>query len=122
MEQIRDAKDLELKELNQFIGTECYHQVYFDKSISGTDGIVYIMESGYSWLVTDMLAVVCTKPEIRKQEFLAIKLKVKDKAAIATIEDGNNHVLYQQDYKYTDAKKDLTLFLTNDVLMLSGEY
>jgi len=117
-----DTKDLELKQLNQFIGTESYHQVYIDKKIAGTDGVAYIMENGYSWFVTDMLAVVCTKPEIRKQEFLAIKLKVKDKTAKATIEDGNDHVLYQQDYSYTDAKKDLTLFLTNDVLMLSGEY
>lgn len=38
------------------------------------------------------------------------------------ITDGNDNVLYRQNYDYTDAKRDLTLFYADNVLMLSGEY
>ena len=51
-------KDLELKELNQFHGTERYTNVL---GANVTDGVVYIMKCGYSWFVTDMLVIVKSK-------------------------------------------------------------
>ena len=111
-------EDLELKSLSQFYGTNGYVNVL---GINCTDGIAYIMKSGYSWFVTDMVVMINAK--FKDEEFLSVKLKVNDdNTAKATIEDGNGKVFYTQEYKYTDAKKDLTLFCTNNVLMLSGEY
>lgn len=111
--------DLELKALNSFIGTQEYHRVFPNGTV--TDGIKYIMENGYSWVVTDALSVIVTGP-LKDQEFLAIKLKQKDKEADLIITDGNEKTFYKQHYDYTDAKRDLTLFYENGVLLLASEH
>lgn len=112
-------EDLELKGLGQFIGTLEYHKAGFFKS-NLTDGIAYLMENGYSWFITDTLAVIELK--FKDEEFLAINLKVKDSKADMIITDGNEKVLYKQHYNFTDAKRDLKLFYTNNVMMLASEY
>ena len=119
--QIKD--DLDLEDLDNFTGTEQYHKISLYPNVNLTDGIAYVMDNGYSWFITDMLAVVRTKEEIMNEDFLSIKLVInKDKTATAKITDGNDKVLYKQEYKWTNGKKDLNLFFTNDVLMLSQEY
>lgn len=116
--------DLTLNNLSQYYGTEQYHKISLFPNIKLTDGIMYIMQNGYSWFVTDALSVIVCKKEIREQEFLSIKLNVlpQIKQASLIITDGNENILYKQDYEYTDAKRDLNLFFTDSVLMLSGEY
>ncbi len=117
-QQIKD--DLDLKDLDNFTGTEGYTNLW---NFNLTDGIAYVMKNGYSWFITDMLAVVRTKEEIKNEDFLSITLVInKDKTAIAKITDGNAKVLYKQEYKWTNGKKNLNLYLTNNVLMLSQEY
>lgn len=113
-----EKDDLELKDLGQYYGTQGYAGVL---GVNVTDGVQYIMNNGYSWFVTDMIAVLRTKI---KELFCSVKLKVdkEKKTAVATIDDGNGKILYTQEYDYTDAKRDLHLFFTNNVLMLSGEY
>lgn len=112
--------DLELKDLGHYHGSEGYHNV---SGANVTDGIIYIMSNGYSWFVTDMIAVLMYKgsPEINKARFLSIKLKVQDSKAVATIEDGDGNVLHRQEYEYTDAKRDLTLYYQHKVLCLPSE-
>jgi len=118
-------QDLELKDLNQYYGTQNYYSYL---GIKLTDGIAYIMRNGYSWFVTDAIAVIVANPTVRKylQEdtFLSIKLKLsKSKnSADMIIDDGNGNVLYKQHYSMTDAKVELKLFYDNGVLMLSREY
>ncbi len=120
-QQIKD--DLDLEDLGNFTGTESYHKISLYPNVNLTDGITYVMNNGYSWFITDMLAVVRTKEEIRNEDFLSITLVInKDKTAIAKITDGNEKVLYKQEYKWTNGKKNLNLYLTNNVLMLSQEY
>lgn len=109
--------DLELKELNQFCGTEQYHNVM---GVNITDGIKYIMENGYSWFVTDF--VVVAKMKLKNQEFLSIKLKLKNETGQMEVTDGNNKILYTQEYKWTNAKKEIQLYFEGNVLMLTGEY
>ncbi len=110
--------DLELRDLDQFSGTQQYFKCWL--GALATDGVNYIMGNGYSWLVTDALSVI--KLELKDEPFLVVKLKVKDNKAVMTIEDGNGKVFHTQDYDYTSAKKDLTLYFVENVLMLSGEY
>lgn len=114
--------DLTLKDLNQYYGTEQYHNVM---GVNVTDGIAYIINNGYSWFVTDFISLVIAKHEsIKDEEFLSIKLKVdvEKKTAVMEVTDGNEKILYTQNYEYTDAKRDLNLYFTNEVLLLSGEY
>ena len=110
-------EDLELKDLQQYCGSEGYTDVM---GVNVTDGVAYIMQNGYSWFVTDM--VVILRAKFRDEEFCSVKLALNDTEGIASIDDGNGKILYTQDYNYTSAKKELTLFFTNNVLMLSGEY
>lgn len=115
-EQI-NKDDLDLKDLNQYYGSEHYYNVL---GVNVTDGIAYIMNNGYSWFVTDSIAVFITK--LKDEEFITAKLKIKDKTAKMILTDGNDKILYTQQYDYTNAKEDLTLFFTNNVFMLSSEY
>lgn len=116
--------DLELKELGAFTGTESYHSAKpFPEKL--TDGVAYVMQNGYTWLITDALSLIHTKPSCRGQEFYSIKLRLKKMPkveAILLISDGNENILATQDYEFTTAKKELDLFLTDNVLMLSSEY
>ena len=112
-------KPLELEHLGQCNGTTKYYRLPLCKSVV-TDGIHYIMESGYSWLVTDSLILIDS--EYSEEEFLVVKLKLKKSVGTVTIEDGNGNKFHTQIYSYTDAKRELTLYWQNKVLMLSNEY
>lgn len=111
--------DLQLKGLGQFIGTTQYWKGWLDTNY--TEGIKYISENGYSWFVTDAISII--KVKFMQEPFIVIMLKLlDDNKAQMIIDDGNGNVLYTQDYEYTDAKRELTLYFIDNVLMLSGEY
>jgi len=114
--------DLSLKELAHYTGSEGYFDVMGFKA---TDGIGYIMKNGYSWFVTDFLAVAMfkVKKEWKDEGFICIKLKInEDKSALMLVTDGNEKELYRQKYKWTNAENDLTLYLCDNVLLLAKEY
>jgi hypothetical protein len=118
--------DLELKDIGQFYGTQNYYKGWL--GVNYTDGVNYVSNNGYSWLVTDAISVIKTDKKIldylKEDTFLSVKLKVdvEKGTAIMTIEDGNKNILYTQNYDYTDAKRDLVLYFVDNVLMLAGEY
>ena len=128
----RGTSDLDLHSLGQFIGTSEYHALpAFLKGLVVTDGVKYIMNNGYSWFVTDAASVIArpTTPlanYLKHDKFLSIKLYLQRKPdpreAEMVIDDGNGHVLYRQNYKMTDAKRELTLFYENGVLLLASEH
>ena len=114
------SEDKELKDLGQFIGTTQYHKINMF-STNLTDGVVYVMENGYSWFITDSLAVIETK--FKHKEFLSVKLKLlENNKAEMVITDGNDKVFYTQKYEYTDAKSEVDLYWCNNVFMVSSEY
>ena len=111
--------DLELKQLGQYYCSEQYYNVF---GVKITDGIKYIMDNGYSWFVTDSIAVIKGVPKVKAEPFLVVRLKrVGESEADLIIDDGNDNVLYTQHYGFTDAKKDLKLYYENDVLCLASE-
>ena len=109
--------DLTLKDLPQFRGTERYYEVM---GANITDGVKYIMDNGYGWVVTD--AIVICQMKLKRHPFIAISLRVKHNKATIEYTDGNYKVLFKQEYEYTNAKEDLTLFFIDNVMLLSGEY
>jgi hypothetical protein len=122
------ADDLNLSDLSMYYGTEQYHKIAPSIKTVVTDGVSYIMNNGYSRFVTDTLIkaedMIKTKQISNEEsEFLVFKLHLDTKnQAVVTIEDGNNKIFHEQKYEYTNAKKELVLFLTDGVLMLSNEY
>ena len=119
MEQIH-KEDLSLKDLGHYNGTEQYHKLQLFNEINLTDGIMYIMKNGYSWLVNDILSVI--KFKLFNEEFLSVKLILNKNKGKMLITDGNEKILYTQKYPHTNAEREIKLFFTNGVLMLSGEY
>ena len=123
-----EKPDLELKALDNFCGTHRHYNVFYNVfGVLVTDGVKYLMDNGYSWFVTDTITVIRFRgkyPKLKNQSFLSVKLKLNRKKTEAdlTIEDGNYNKLYQQHYCITDAKRELTLFYTDGVLMLNSEY
>ena len=111
--------DLGLKDLGEYFGTEQYHNVM---GTNVTDGVIYIMQNGYSWFVTDFLAVAKFNEKVKVEEFISVKLKIDGDKAKMVVTDGNDVILYEQKYVWTNAKVELTLFFTDKVLLLSGEY
>jgi len=114
--------DLELKELPYYTGTQHYYNVF---GIKATDGVKYCMDNGYSWFVTDAVAVIRCKPEIRKEPFLTVELRLSEEAeneADMVITDGNYNELYTQHYRFTDAKRDLKLYCCDGVMLVPSEY
>jgi hypothetical protein len=115
--------DLNLKDIDGFSGTMQYYRVM---GVSVTDGIHYIMENGYSWLVTDAIAVFKTCKEVMTEEFVSVELNVgKDGApAVVVYTDGNDRMLYEQSYQWTDAKVNVRLWYdrASNVICLPSEY
>jgi len=112
--------DLKLSNLSQYRCTEGYSNYM---GVNVTDGVAYVMNNGYHWFVSDTVIMARMTPKIRAEAFLVFKLKVKDKKAIVTIEDGNNNILYTKKYAYTNAEvNELIIYYTDNVLLLPGEY
>ena len=116
--------DLELNNLEHFSGSQGYINVM---NANITEGIKYLMDNGYSWFVTDSIVNLTNNQLLRQEEFICIKLKINDKGSDegevkVTFDDGNDNILHTQNYEISDAKKELTLFYRNNVLMLASEY
>lgn len=115
--------DLELKQLGQYYCSEVYYNVM---GIKVTDGIKYLMDNGYAWVVTDSIAVIQGVAKVKAEPFLVVRLKrCGENEADITIDDGGKgepaKVLYRQHYGFTDAKKDLKMYCEDGVLMLPSE-
>jgi Family of unknown function (DUF6876) len=113
--------DLELKNLSNFYGSEHYYRLM--GGINATDGVHYIMENGYSWMVSDAAVILRMEPKVRGQDFVVVRLKLLPEGKAKVIyEDGNDNTLFEQSYDFTDAKKELELFFTDNVILLASEY
>jgi hypothetical protein len=112
-------------DLRQFTGTEFWYRHPFAKSITYTDGVKHVAEQGGAyWLVDDIVIAQKTVPAVAAEPFQFWKLKVNpDHSAILTCEDGNGNVVYRNDLNFTDFPLDeVTLYFTNNVLLLPSEY
>jgi hypothetical protein len=88
-----------------------------------TDGVAYIMRNGYTWFVTDAIALIRMSKDFKDQPFICIKLKMTNpKECVVEYTDGDGNILHKNVIEYTTAQRELTLFYTNEVLLLSGEY
>lgn len=114
--------DMELKDLDDFVGTEQYHNVLL--GIKATDGIKYVMENGYRWFVTDAVSIVVMEKAVKAEDFVKISLEMNDGKATVTYTDGNNHELYRQKYAFADAKKSFSIYYdrASNVMLLPSEY
>lgn len=111
--------------LFQFSGTENWYRHWLAKAMLYTDGVKSFAEHGGQEGAYWFLDVVATEffPLLRKEAFLHIVLSVKDRKATIRVDDGNDHALREKPIEFTDMQEgDWRFYLTDNVLLLPGEY
>ncbi len=108
--------------LAQFYGTEHWYRHPHFRRYLFTDGMRYVAEScGAFWLL-DAIFACQHEPKVKREEFQEWVLKVADRRAVLTCDDGNGRIVYTQDIEYTDFPlSEITLYFENSVLCLPSE-
>lgn len=115
-------QDLQLRELKQHYCTSMYHKIPLFRT-AVTDGVKYVMDNGYSWFVTDSMAVIETAEALQGEGFMVIDLELKESnSAFMRITDGNENILYEQRYSFTNAEQNVRLYWQNGIMLLPTEY
>ena len=116
------SKSDELREgLRQFSGTEHWYKMPFSKA-TYTDGVKYFAETAGAYWFLDIVATELA-PMQRKEEFIHIILSVANNEALIRAGDGNENNFWSRKISFTDCPEgDWHFYLTNNVLLLPGEY
>ena len=119
----KQTKEEILSNLPQFTDTENWHKFSILSKLLATDGAMYVAKScGAFWLL-DIIVSFQRMPKVQREPFQVYKLTVKDGKGIVTVEDGNNNEIHSQKIPFTDFPLDeITLWVTNNVVMLPSEY
>ena len=108
-----------------FHGTAEWYRHWLVKRLLYTEGVQFFAEQGGQSGAYWFLDVVATEffPLQQKEPFLSIKLSVAGKKAAIRVDDGNGRLLREKNIEYTDMQPgDWPFYLTDDVLLLPGEY
>ena len=111
--------------LEGFYGTQEWYRHGLVKRLLYTEGVRFFAEQGGQAGAHWFVDVVATEflPLLRQEPFLSIKLSVADRQAAIRVDDGNGKLLREKTIEYTDMQPgDWRFYLTDDVLMLPGEY
>ena len=115
-----EIKQITKEDLSHFIGTEQYTKGFLN--VLYTDGIVFLMNNGLSWLVTDISSYKVHE-KVKNLEFQAWTLTVKKNKGVLTLTDGNENIILKQNYSYTNCPiETIKMYLVDNVLMLASEY
>ncbi len=107
--------------LAQFNGTDQWYKMLFSEA-TYTDGVKYFAEAAGAYWFIDIVSTEIV-PLLKVHPFMNIVLKVKDNKAVILVDDGNGEAVFSKNIDYTDCPEgDWKFFLTNDVLLLPGEY
>lgn len=88
-------------DLSGFTGTENYYLHPF-ASVAHTDGVNHFAtEAGAFWFI-DILATEVANLIRGGEDFIHVKMVVKDRGAVITADDGNDKVLWSKDILFTD--------------------
>lgn len=94
-----NAEELE-RNLRQFTGTTQYARLFAHVLL--TDGAVYLADNAQAWWLMDLYASYLLHIDGDAESFTCLRMTVADNAAMAVIEDGNEHVIAKQLIEYTD--------------------
>jgi hypothetical protein len=111
------------EDLAQFTGTE----TWYSHTLTGllyTDGVKHVATAGGAYWLIDTIAFAQIFSRLKRHEFQSWKLIVAENhTAVLTCEDGNGGSLYTQHFDFTSFPlEEISFFVTDNVLMLPGEY
>ena len=112
------------RELDQFIGTNCYHRV--SRTAVLTDGARYLAERAHCYWLMDVIVSYLVELDIQDW-FVLATLDVSDTKGVVSLEDGSGHVHAPQEIPFTDFPLPVARLFANWngddwVLMLPSEY
>lgn len=113
------------RDLATFTGTTVWYRHPMNRSKNYTEGVKFLAERAKAyWLIDDILFAYQTDPAINDLGFQVWKLTVKeDNSATLRLEDGDKKHVKSFEISYTDFPlKEITLWLTDNVLLLPSEY
>lgn len=119
------ARQLKEADLRQFTGTEHWYRHPLNRSLLYTDGVKYVAEvAGAYWLVDEIALLQRYERSVAAEPFQVWKLSVsEDSSAVLRCEDGNGRAVFAKTIPYTDFPlREFTLWLTNQTMLLPGEY
>lgn len=119
------TKSLTKSDLRHFTGSEYWYRHPFMRSVLFTDGAKYVADHGGAyWLLDEIVFAQKRIPALAAEAFQLWKLKVNpDKTGILTCENGDCHTVFSQPLDYTDFPlEEITLYFTNQVILLPSEY
>ena len=107
-------------DLRQFTGTENWYKHWMGK-ILYTDGVKHFAEVAGAYWFIDVVGSVWDV--ISVEDFISIKMTVKDNKANVVMDDGNGNVIYEQEIEYTDCPEGVWQFyLEGHVLLVPSEH
>jgi hypothetical protein len=119
----KPTKEDLLAGLAMFTGTETWFR-HWSGRFTYTEGVKYLAEAAQAFWLIDLIASWSPHPTLRREDFVVWKLTVRtDHTATITADDGDGRALITQDIPFTDFPLDeITLYLTDHVLLLTSEY
>lgn len=111
--------------LRQFTGTEFWYRHALARDVLYTDGARHVAEHGGAyWLLDEIALSQKSEPALAKEGFQVWTLKVaQDASGVLTCEDGDLREVYRKELIYTDFPlPEITLWFTNNVILLPSEY
>ena len=122
---MQGSKRLTTNALRTFTGTEHWYRHPLAPGVLYTDGARYVAEAGGAYWLLDSIAIAQKfSTAVAAEGFQLWKLTVgDDRTVLLVCEDGNGRRVYAQAIDYTDFPlPEITLYFTNDVILLPSEY
>ena len=119
------TKILQQSDLAQFTGSENVYRHTINRNVLYTDGAQYVAEHGGAYWLLDEIAVIQPyNKHVAAEAFQVWTLTVgSDRSAWLTCDDGNGNIVFTKNIEYTDFPLDgITLYFTNNVILLPSEY
>lgn len=116
---------LSKRDLRQFTGTEHWYRHGMVRQVLFTDGVKYMADKGGAyWLVDEIAFAQVSNKAVADEAFQLWKLIVRpDATGALTCENGNGSTVFTKELEFTDFPLDeITLYFTNQVIMLPSEY
>ena len=113
--------------LSQFTGSEEYWPCRIYPAVQYTSGVHYLAEeAGAYWLIDEIAMNVgfSQNTALAQESFQVWTLDIRpNRSAWLRVEDGNGKEIYKMRIPFTDFPlQSITLYLSNNVLMLPTEY
>jgi len=121
------TRSIDLSDLAQFTGTECYYKHWLGQLVL-TEGVKFLCDNGHAWFV-DVIASV--QPELKlpadEFQFWELNLKAGHGTGTATCkisdENGETSIVKYQQWFHTDSELDgLKVWVKDRVVLLPSEY